>query len=86
MSDPAPDPAIELVPVFQTGDAGLTAIAKSILDGEGIDFLVRGEGVQDLFGWGRMTAGFNYITGPAQFLVRSEDEARAREVLQDLLA
>jgi Putative prokaryotic signal transducing protein len=79
-----PDPDIELVPVFETGDAGLIAVVKSILEGEGIDYLVRGEGVQDLFGAGRLTAGFNYITGPAQFLVRSEDKERARELLQDL--
>ncbi len=84
MDDQRPDPDIELVPVFETGDAGLTAIVKSILEGEGIDYLLRGEGVQDLFGAGRLTAGFNYITGPAQFLVRSEDEERARELLQEL--
>lgn len=79
-----PDPDIELVPVFDTGDAGLIPLIKSMLEGEGIDYFVRGEGVQDLFGAGRLTAGFNYITGPAQFLVRREDEERARELLQDL--
>jgi hypothetical protein len=79
-----PDPDIELVPVFETGDAGLTAVVKSILEGEGIDYLVRGEGIQDLLGAGRLTAGFNYVTGPAQFLVRREDEERARELLHDL--
>jgi hypothetical protein len=84
MDDPLPDPTIELVPVFETGDAGLIAIVKSILEGEGIDYLLRGEGVQDLFGAGRLTGGFNYITGPARFLVRREDEDRAREVLNEL--
>ena len=79
-----PDPDIELVPVFETGDAGLTALVKSILEGEEIDYFVRADGVQDLFGVGRLTAGFNYITGPAQFLVRREDEPRARELLNDL--
>ena len=82
--EPTPDPEIELVPVYDTGDAGLIAVIKSMLEGEGIDYLVRGEGVQDLFGAGRLTAGFNYITGPAQFLVRREDEERARELLQEL--
>jgi hypothetical protein len=42
--------------------------------------------VQDLFGAGRLTAGFNYITGPAQFLVRRADEERARELLSELAA
>jgi hypothetical protein len=85
MDDQLPDPTIELVPVFETGDAGLTAIVKSVLEGEGIDFLVRGEGVQDLLGAGRLTAGFNYLTGPARFLVRRDDEKRAREVLSDFI-
>ena len=79
-----PDPDIELVPVFETGDAGLIAVVKSILEGESSDYYVRGEGIQDLLGAGRLTAGFNYITGPAQFLVRSDDEERARDLLRDL--
>jgi hypothetical protein len=86
MDEQAPDPTIELVAVFSTGDAGLIAVVKSILEGEGIDYLVRGDGVQDLFGAGRLTAGFNYITGPAQFLVRRADEERARELLSELAA
>src|SRR2546430_2016492 len=39
---PEPTPDAELVRVFTTGDAGLIAIAKSLLDGEEIDYLVRG--------------------------------------------
>jgi hypothetical protein len=84
MDDPTPDPTIELVRIFETGDAGLTAVVKSILESEGIDYLVRGEGVQDLFGAGRLSAGYNYITGPSRFLVRREDEERARELLSAL--
>ncbi len=84
MDKPTPDPTIELVPVFETGDAGLTALVKSILEGEGIDYLVRGEGVQDLLGAGRLSAGFNYLTGPARFMVRKADEERARELLSEL--
>ena len=79
-----PDPDIELVAVFQAPDAGLTALAKSLLEAEGIEYLVRGEGVQDLFGWGRVSIGFNLITGPPVFFVRADDEERARVLLQDL--
>jgi hypothetical protein len=80
----APDPDIELVPVFQSGDEGQILVAKSLLDAEGIEYLVRGDGLQDLFGVGRLAFGFNNIVGPAEFVVRKEDEARARELLREL--
>lgn len=79
-----PDPSIELVPVFRSGDAGLTALAKSLLDSEEIDYLVRADGVQDLFGLGRLAVGYNIVTGPAEFVVRREDAVRARDVLRAL--
>jgi Putative prokaryotic signal transducing protein len=88
MSDHAgrlpPDPNIELVVVFQTGDQGKIVVARSLLEAEEIDYLVRGEGLQDLFGWGRLAIGFSNVVGPAEFVVRREDEQRARELLRDL--
>lgn len=83
---PAPDPDVELVPVFTCGDAGTMLVAKSVLDSAGIEYLVKGEGTQDLFGWGRLGAGYNVIVGPAEFMVRAEDAARARELLEELRA
>ena len=80
----SPNPNIELVAVFHTGDQGQIVVAKSLLESEGIDYLVRAEGLQDLFGWGRLAIGFSNIVGPAEFVVRKEDEARARELLRDL--
>jgi hypothetical protein len=80
---PEPAPDAELVPVLNTGDAGAIAVAKSLLEAEDIDFFVRGEGLQDLFGVGRVT-GFNFAMGPAEFWVRAEDAERAREVLAGL--
>jgi hypothetical protein len=81
--EPVPD--AELVRVLATGDLGLTAIAKSLLEGENIDFFVKGEGLQDLFGLGRLT-GFSYAMGPAEFWVRAEDAGQARGLLRDLIA
>jgi hypothetical protein len=78
-------PEVELVPVLRTGDAGLIPLAKSLLEGEGIEYLVRGETVQDLFGLGRM-GGYNYVTGPTEFLVHAEDAERARALLEELSA
>jgi len=82
---PGPDvtPDAELACVLATGDAGLIAVAKSLLEGEAIDYFVRGDGLQDLFGLGRIT-GFSYLMGPAEFWVRADDAERARELLEGL--
>jgi hypothetical protein len=81
---PPPQPDLELVPVFRTGDAGLIALAKSLLEGEAIEYLARGDGIQDLVGWGRFGGGFNYAVGPVEFVVRIDDAPRARALLTDL--
>ena len=81
---PTPEPNLDLVPVFRTGDAGLIALAKSLLNGEGIDYLARGDGLQDLFGCGRLGVGFSYVVGPVEFVVRSDDAPRVRALLADL--
>ena len=80
----SPEPNLDLVPVFRTGDAGLIALAKSLLDGEGIQYMARGDGLQDLIGWGRLGVGFNYVVGPVEFVVRSDDAPRVRALLADL--
>jgi hypothetical protein len=80
---PEPTPDADLVKALVTGDAGLIAVARSLLDAEGIEYLLRGDGLQDLFGFGRLTS-FNYLVGPAEFWVRAEDAQRARELLKDL--
>jgi hypothetical protein len=80
---PEPTPDAELVRVLATGDAGLIAVAKSLLDGDEIDYFVKGDGLQDLFGAGRI-GGFSYAMGPAEFWVREEDADRARELLESL--
>ena len=80
---PEPTPDVELVSILATGDPGVIAMARSLLEGEDIDYFVRGEGLQDLFGLGRIT-GFSFAMGPAQFLVRADDAARARGLLDGL--
>lgn len=84
MTNGLPTPDAELVRIFTTGDQGLIAIAKSLLEAEEIDFFVRGDGLQNLFGYGVVSGGFNFIVGPAEFWVREEDAERAVEVLQGL--
>jgi len=80
---PEPTPDVELAPVFAAGSAALVAIAKSLLEGEKIEYMVRGETVQNLVGIGQST-GFSYAMGPVEFWVREDDAARARMLLADL--
>ena len=73
-----------LVTVFKTGHEGIVALVKSILDEAEIQYLAKGEGVQDLFGVGVLGTGFNPITGPVEFRVMPEDEEYAKELLKDV--
>ncbi|HWC74350.1 MAG TPA: DUF2007 domain-containing protein [Gemmatimonadales bacterium] len=73
-----------LVTVFESGDFTLLALAKAALDEEGIRYVVEGEGVQDLFGLGRLGSGYNLITGAPRIRVSPENAERARELLSDL--
>ncbi len=75
---------VALVTVLATGDPALLAVAKSLLEDAGIDFFAKGEGVQDLFAWGRFGTGFNPIIGPVQLQVAADDAEEARERLKHL--
>ena len=81
---PPADPNIRLVTVVTAGDPALIALARSLLDAEGIEYALNYDDVQDLFGWGRVGAHFNVVTGPAAFVVREEDAPRAGELLREL--
>jgi hypothetical protein len=80
--DDAEPEDLGMVCVLESGDEALTTLVKSLLDGEGIPYVVKGEGVQDLLGWGRIVGGFNYAVGPAEILVHHDDADRARDLLQ----
>ncbi len=73
-----------LVTIFKTGSEGIVALVKSILDEAKIQYLAKGEGVQDLFGVGVLGTGFNPITGPVEFRVMPEDAKLAKELLKDV--
>lgn len=70
-----------LVTVFSTANPVLIAVAKVALDAEQIRYVVEGEGVQDLIGWGRFPVGYNAVTGPVRIQVAAENAERAREAL-----
>jgi len=74
----------DIVTVFETGNAALVAMAKSLLDGAGIAYAVKNENLQNLFGGGVIGTGFNLVVGPVQIQVRRENLAAARTLLSDL--
>ena len=78
------EPRIELATILETGDQFLIARVKSILDEAGIPYLAKGEGLQDLFGLGRIGAGYNQVVGPVQLQVRKDQEQLARRLLEEI--
>ena len=82
---PAPEPPpLKIVTVLATGDPLRMEMAKSLLDSAGLDYWVKGDGLQDLFGAGRIGSGFNFTIGPMLLQVDKDDEATARDVLSEV--
>jgi hypothetical protein len=81
---PAPSSDLELTTVLKSGNPALLALAKSLLESAEIPFLVRGEGIQDIVGWGRFPGGANLVTGLVELQVSAEDLEQAKILLEDL--
>lgn len=75
---------VSFVTVYETGNPAIISFAKSILDSENIRYNMKGDGVQDLFGGGRIGTGFNPIFGPVQIQVDEKEASLARELLSGI--
>lgn len=73
------------VRVMDLPDPGSLAIARSLLDEAGVDFFIKNEETQALFGWGQLGTGYNVITGPPVLMVDSSRVDEVRELLAPLL-
>ncbi len=73
-----------LVTVYEAGNLAILSFAKSILESGGIDYYCKGEGIQDLFGAGRLGTGYNPVLGPVQIQVAEEDAEKAKEILDQI--
>lgn len=76
MTKPSEDD-LNVVAVLETNDASALAIAKSLLDAEGVECEVQGESGQETLGLGPLPGA----TGPMRLLVAREDEEAARALL-----
>lgn len=76
---------IEFVTVLESGDPSVILAAKSVLEANDILYFAKGEGVQDLFGAGRIGTGFNPLAGPVAIQVDKECEEEAKALLAELL-
>ena len=77
-------PVSRLVKVYETGNAAVIPVVQSLLADAEIDFMTKGEPIQDLFGWGRFGTNLNYVIGPVYFYVREEDQQEAAAILAGL--
>jgi hypothetical protein len=68
----------ETVRVFETIRLAVAAVAKSLLEGERIEYFTKNEFSQSAM------AGYNFGIGPVEFWVRAEDAETARALLKDL--
>lgn len=67
----------DLSVVLVTNDAAELAVAKSLLDAEGVECEVEGESGQETLGLGPLPGA----TGPMRLLVARKDEEAARGLL-----
>lgn len=74
-------PEIELVKVFEADNAAILPLVESVLDDAGIEYMTKGEILQDLFALGRFGTGANNAIGGTEIWVRKEDEAEARALI-----
>ncbi|CAN5551192.1 hypothetical protein BH10BAC5_BH10BAC5_09450 [soil metagenome] len=75
---------IHTVPVFNSGNEAIIALAKSMLDEANIRYNVKGEGVENLIGLGVIGTGFNSATGEIIIEVLETDEQQAKLLLKGL--
>jgi len=76
-----------LVRFYETGNAAIIPVLESVLDDAGIEYMTKGEPIQDLFGWGRLGTNLNFVIGRSvEFYVNKVDEAAARELVETLEA
>ncbi len=74
------EPDAQLIKVWSGTNPAILPLVESLLDEAQIEFMKKGESIQDLFAGGRLL-GLNPVVGPVEFWVRSEHAEQAIELL-----
>jgi processive 1,2-diacylglycerol beta-glucosyltransferase len=80
----APDPDVTLESVFETTDPAALPLATMTLEEQGIEYTVRREGSLDALRYPAGALDLARSDATHEILVRREDAARARDLLDDL--
>ena len=75
----------QLKTVFTSGNLGVLAIAESLLNSAGIEYVVDGEIFQSILGVGIQSGIFSKNGTAAKIKVKAEYEQTAKELLKDLI-
>lgn len=78
------EPPGEFVTVFTAWDPAALPVVESLLESNGIPYLVANDVIQDMFSWGRFIGGFNPVFGPPVVKVPELHADAARAMLVDL--
>jgi len=81
---PEPTPDMELVPIVVARDQSQLILIEEALDMAQIPYMAKGENIQDLFGFGRLTI-VNPVSGPVEIYVTSTDADAARKAVAAIL-
>jgi hypothetical protein len=70
-----------LVKIYECSNPAIIPVFESLLQDADIEYLAKGENIQELFGWGRFGTGMNFVLGrPVEFWVADSDAEVALEI------
>lgn len=81
---PEPTPDAELVSIGTVLDQTQLILVEEALEKANIPCMAKGAGIQDLFGFGRMTI-VNPISGPVEVFVMEPEAENARQAVKEFL-
>lgn len=72
-----------LVTLYAPADEAEFVVLASLLDEQGIEYLTKNKNIQNLFGAGQSTTGYNLVTGELTIMVHEDDFMNASRILAD---
>ena len=86
VNEKCPEDASDLIEIADIHDPAMLPVVASVLEQAGIEFFIRNEKTQNLFGLGQIGGGYNLITGAPTLLVAASKLQEAKDLLEPLFA